>query len=175
MKVVNIHARRLPAAPAAVGALLDTLASADDRLWPCDRWPRMRFDRPLGPGAAGGHGPIAYVVEEYEPVRRIRFRFTRPRGFVGYHEFRVGPLGRSGDSHLEHRLIMDARGAALVSWLLIFRPLHDALIEDALANAEARLCGTAAPHRWSTWVVLLRHALRALHRRATRPARETSI
>ena len=46
-------------APGVAGRLLDGLSAADDRLWPKDRWPAMRFDRPLKVGARGGHGPRA--------------------------------------------------------------------------------------------------------------------
>jgi antitoxin (DNA-binding transcriptional repressor) of toxin-antitoxin stability system len=53
MQVRNVHERVFPAPPAQVGALIDTLASADDRLWPGDRWPPMRFDRALSVGARG--------------------------------------------------------------------------------------------------------------------------
>jgi hypothetical protein len=49
----------------------------------------MRFDRPLAVGAIGGHGPIRYVVEAYDPGAMIRFRFTRPAGFDGVHGFTV--------------------------------------------------------------------------------------
>jgi hypothetical protein len=59
----------------AVGALLGRLGSVDDRLWPKDRWPAMRLDRPLQVGARSGHGLIRYRVELFEPARRVRFRF----------------------------------------------------------------------------------------------------
>lgn len=114
----------------------------------------MRFDRPLGVGAAGGHGPLRYTVQEYERGVRIRFRFTAPAGFHGYHEYEAVP-GR-----LIHRLVMTTHGPARLSWPLIFRPLHDALIEDSLDTAQRSL--GAAPHqpaRWSGWVRLLRRAL----------------
>jgi hypothetical protein len=58
MQVLNVHERVLPVDAAAVGALMDTVASDDDALWPKTSWPRVRFDRPLGVGAVGGHGPI---------------------------------------------------------------------------------------------------------------------
>ena len=58
MKIQNIHERVLDAPAGKVGALIDSLAAADDLLWPTDRWPPMQFDRALGVGASGGHGPI---------------------------------------------------------------------------------------------------------------------
>ena len=93
MRVLNIHERRLAAPAAAVGALLDSLASDADALWPRSAWPAMRFDRPLGVGAVGGHGPIPYAVEEYHPGRLVSFRFLGPRGFNGHHRFEVLPGG----------------------------------------------------------------------------------
>jgi hypothetical protein len=41
LKVVNVHQRLLHASPERVGALIDSLASPEDRLWP-GRWPRKR-------------------------------------------------------------------------------------------------------------------------------------
>jgi len=87
--VLNIHTRELHTSREAVGALLDSLASKQDLLWPLDRWPAMRLDRPLQVGAVGGHGPIRYRVEWYEPGRAVLFRFTGMRGFHGSHGFEV--------------------------------------------------------------------------------------
>src|SRR5688572_30624625 len=126
MKVLNIHERTFDFPADKVGALIDTLASPKDRLWPNGLWPRMEFDRPLGVGAVGGHGPIRYSVEEYRPGRSVKFRFSGPRGFDGYHGFFVVPDGAR--TILRHTLEMTTHGPALVSWPLVFRPLHDALI-----------------------------------------------
>lgn len=154
--VLNIHARDLHASRDAVGALLDSLASNQDLLWPGDRWPALRFDCPLQVGAVGGHGPIRYRVEMYEPGRAIRFRFTGMRGVHGTHGFEI-KASTPGRVRLEHRLSMRVSGVALLSWPLIFRWLHDALIEDALDRAEASI--TSRPlqeRRWSLWVRFLR-------------------
>jgi hypothetical protein len=64
MQVLNVHERELQVGSAEVGALLDSLASENDRLWPRACWPAMRFDRPLGVGAVGG---IATAMQE--PLR----------------------------------------------------------------------------------------------------------
>jgi hypothetical protein len=85
LKVLNVHERVLAAPLVEVGRLMGGLASPDDALWPRDRWPAMRFDRPLQVGAVGGHGSIRYTIEAYAPARSIRFRFTGPPGFIGYH------------------------------------------------------------------------------------------
>ncbi len=173
MIVVNVHQRELPVPRARAGALIDTLASPADRLWPHRSWPRMTLDRPLAVGAAGGHGPIGYVVESHEPGRRVVFRFTRPRGFDGTHRLealdlsQAGGVSGAGDvprvdeprSVLRHTLEMDARGPARLTWPLLFRPLHDALIEDALATAEAALGLPPDVRGWSPWVRALRRVL----------------
>ena len=158
MQVRNIHQRELSVAIDRAGQLIDTLASPRDKLWPKDRWPRMQFDRPLSDGAAGGHGPVRYVIDRYRPGRSIRFRFQQPAGFHGFHGFEVIE-SKPGVTLLRHTLEMKTTGPALFSWPLVFRPLHDALIEDSLSRAEASL--GFAPRRipWSLWVRLLRRVL----------------
>ncbi|MEM7053432.1 MAG: SRPBCC family protein [Pseudomonadota bacterium] len=159
MKVINSHERTFNRPAHQVGALLDRLASKDDGLWPHASWPAMRFDRDLQIGANGGHGPIRYRIEDYQPGQSIRFRFHRPRGFNGYHEFVIHAPDEQR-SRLEHRLCMQTSGMAQISWPLIFRPLHDALIEDALDNAAASLGEPAhSPSQWSIWVRILRRLL----------------
>ena len=51
---------------------------------------------------------------------------------------------------------MTARGSARLTWPLLFRPLHDALLEHALAVAEASLGHTPLVHPWSLRVRVLR-------------------
>jgi len=157
MKILNIHERLLPTAPREVGALLDSLASPQDRLWPKDTWPAMRFDRALGVGARGGHGPIRYWVEEYLSGERIQFRFEAPRGFHGGHGYEV--VSEEKGTLLRQTLEMEARGPALLTWPLVFRPLHNALIEDSLATAQVTLGMAPEIRPWSRWVRLLRWAV----------------
>ena len=167
MLVHNLHERLLAAGPVHVGTLIDRLASEDEVLWPRDRWPPMKFDRGLVEGAAGGHGPVRYSIESYEPGRKICFRFSAPRGFFGVHGFEVEEVAPDR-ARLRHFLRMRAEGRALVTWPVVFRPLHDALIEDALDNAESHLGGTPPERRWSPWVRILRRAL-ARRRAGTTP------
>jgi hypothetical protein len=155
MKVVNVHQRLLHASPERVGALIATLASSVDALWPRRDWPRIAFDRPLGVGARGGHGPIRYDVDAYVPGESIRFRFTGPRGFDGWHKLEVLEATLQ-HSVLEHRIQMETSGTGTWLWLLVVRPLHDALIEDAFAVAEASLGLPARRVPWSPYVRLLR-------------------
>ncbi len=158
MKVINIHRRLYPVASTEVGGLVDTLSSKKDLLWPHRLWPRMKFDKPLSVSADGGHGPIRYSVEEYVPGKRVVFRFTGPNGFDGYHGYDVFDLGKS-KTELRETLKMRTHGIAQLSWPLIFRPLHDALIEDSLCFAELHLNLTPSVSKWSRWVKFLRWAL----------------
>ena len=157
MKVINVHERELNASPDAVGLLIDSLASDNDLLWPRQAWPRMEFDRPLSAGATGGHGPIRYLVEAYTPGWFIRFRFIKPKGFDGFHCYDVIPAGDK--TTLRHTLEIQARGMAIISWPLVFCPMHDALIEDSLAHAEVSLGLAPTIWPWSPWVRLLRWIL----------------
>jgi hypothetical protein len=51
---------------------------------------------------------------------------------------------------------MNICGTAILSWLLVYRPLHDALVEDSLAIAQASLGITPKIQKWSFWVKILR-------------------
>ncbi len=177
--VNNVHERLFNThlTIAMAGELIDRLGEGrNDALWPAGYWPPIRFDRPLGVGAVGGHGPIRYFVEAYEPGRSIRFRFTAPRGFVGTHVFDVRSVAPE-TVQFRHALTMRLEGMARLSWPLIYRWLHDALIEDALDCAEANC--TSQPvkkRRWSLWVRLLRHLTSyAMHlKQAARRGRSVS-
>jgi hypothetical protein len=165
MAVFNVHERLLPGKADEVGALLDALAGPDDRLWPGDAWPRMTLDGPLAVGASGGHGPIRYMVSAYIPSHWIRFTFTGPRGFEGFHEFTVHPISNE-TTVLRHTVAMHTRGPARLSWPLVFRPLHDACVEDSFDRAAQNVVGRRLPYTaWSHYVRLLRSLLaRRRHR-----------
>ncbi len=155
MEVLNIHERELEADPVQAGALIDSLSSPQDRLWPKHTWPKMALDRPLGPGAAGGHGPIRYFVEQYAPGEFIRFRFNGPKGFDGFHEYEIISTSKQS-TLLRHTLRMHARGPAILSWPLLYRPMHDALLEDSLATAQVSLGLNPQIRTWPLWVKALR-------------------
>ena len=155
LRVLNVHDRNIAAPPDAVGALIDSLASDDDALWPSRTWPRMCLDRPLNVGAIGGHGPIRSFVDEYLPGRMVQFRFLSPRGFDGHHRFEATPA-ENGSTLLRHTIDMSISGRALFTWPVIVRPLHDALLEDALNQAQSSLGLTPAFSSWSAYVKLLR-------------------
>ena len=157
MGIHNVHERLLAANECQVGELIDTLASGNgDRLWPGRHWPPMEFDRPLTVGAVGGHGPVRYIVAGYAPGRWIRLAFTGPPGFHGFHEFAVLPGGPQR-TRLHHTLTMSPRGLARFTWPLVWRPLHDACLEDCLDRAELVCTNSVArPARWSPYVRFLR-------------------
>jgi hypothetical protein len=154
MKVRNIHEPNFHVTE-PLGSLIESLASDQDALWPIESWPRMVFDRPLGVGATGGHGPIRYFVDAYRHGESIRFRFTGPTGFNGWHGYEIVQTGTE-KVILRHTLEMTTSGLAILSWPIVFRPLHDALIEDSLAKAEASLGHHPTVRPWSFWVKFLR-------------------
>ncbi len=169
MRIRSVHERALPAAPAAVGALLDSVGGPADRLWPSDAWPRLRLEAPVAAGARGGHGPVRYRVTERRPGERVAFAFEperMSRGLRGGHRFEVRPWGRG--ALLRHVLEADAGPVAWLRWTLVLRPLHDALLEDALERAERDVSGRVVVARsWSRRVRFLRWLLshRGLHAR----------
>ena len=158
MEVRNFHSRQLRRPVQDVGPYLDSLSSPNDLLWPHEHWPPMVFGGPLAEGAKGGHGPIRYVVEKYEPGRRVILRFTAPAGFDGVHYFTLEEEGEG--TKIGHTIEMRISGPALLTWPLFIRPLHDALLEDALDKVEAHLSGKSWTRReWKPWVKLLRKVL----------------
>ncbi len=141
-KISNVHVREIAAPAAVLGELLDTLGSADDRLWATDIWVAepVLFDRPLGVGADGGHGSIRYSVVEYEPGRRIVFEFSPDSGMSGTHGFEIEALGPDR-GRLTHFLESETS-----RWMRPLVPIligwHDAMIETALDRAELGATGS---------------------------------
>jgi len=157
--VLNVHNRILKASVSDVGKILDGLASNDDKLWPRTQWPAMKFDRKIQKGAIGGHGPVRYLVENYIPSRSIIFRFTSPKGFDGIHGFYIEEI-EPNHVKIEHRIEMILKGFGRFSWPIVFMPLHNALIEDALDNVEVYLNSKLHKKRsYSNWVRFLRWVL----------------
>ncbi|HZG96573.1 MAG TPA: hypothetical protein VEZ46_17895 [Mycobacteriales bacterium] len=131
--VRNVHEREIDADAEMVGAPLDSLASADDRMWPGDVWIPMRFGRPLQVGAVGGHGDVHYTVTgiEVEPA--------------------------PGGTLVRHVLEGRPRGAMRVVWPLVVGGLHDAVLEDLLDRVEENATGSVPnPARWTAKTRLLR-------------------
>jgi hypothetical protein len=172
--IQNVHERRLDAPAAVVGALVESLSSRDDRLWPTRRWPPMRLDRGLELGSDGGHGPVRYAVARHEPGKLVAFAFTPAFPIAGEHRCEVIACP-DGGTLLRHTLEGQPRSWLRVGWPLCFRWLHDALIEDSFDRAEAQVAGEAwEPRPLSAPVRLLRRvAALAEARRRTGPAATT--
>lgn len=87
---------------------------------------------------------------------QVAGRFTGPRGFDGFHEFTTDHAD-DGRAVLRHTIAMYVRGPARLTWPLMFRPLHDALLEDSLDCAERAITGLVSqPAHWSRYVRFLR-------------------
>jgi hypothetical protein len=151
----NVHERRIAVPATRVGALLDTMASNDDRFWPHENWSAIKFDRPLQVGATGGHGTAPYTVTSYAPGKHIRFEFRGERD--GYHEF---TLQEAGDwtCLLRHTTKVRLTVKSAYRWYVQIRPLHNALIEDLLDKVEGQLTSLEWPQVWSARVRRLRQA-----------------
>ena len=161
MRINNVHERRLDVEPERIGLFIDSLAGPDDKLWPRDKWMPMVLDQGLKPGSAGGHGPVRYRVREHLPGRRVTFQFDSEgvvSGLDGRHFFEV--LERRSGCYLRHTIDADCGPADWIKWIVIVRPLHDALLEDSLDQVERELHpGRAAESSWSIWVRILRKIL----------------
>jgi hypothetical protein len=164
-RIRNIHMREIEAPAAVVGEILDSVGSADDRLWATDIWVAepVVFDRPLGVGAEGGHGSIRYAVLEYEPCRRIVFGFAPDGGLSGTHGFELEPLERDR-CRLTH--FLDAETSR---WMRPLVPVligwHDAMVETAFDRAELEATGSLERRtRIPRWLRVLNGAEIALGR-----------
>ena len=157
--VHNVHQRAFRTTEARLGEVLDQLAGPTDPLWP-RHWPQLRLDGPLRVGATGGHGPIRYSVAEYEPGRRVMFRFRAPTPLDGTHCFEVLPGSVPGTAVLRHVLTGRLVSFGQLSWPFVVRWLHDALLEDLLDRAGHAVGDPpASPAHWSPWVRLCRRLL----------------
>ena len=159
MHILNLHERIMVGSPQKMTELFRALASDTDALWP-RHWPRLKMSPRLTPGAEGGHGPIRYRTTTVAH-NLVRFTFTGPKGFDGYHELSF--MQDIAGTRVRHLINMRVHGPALVTWPLVFEPLHDALIEDLLDNAEREMTGQVqAPARHSVYVRFLRRLTRRL-------------
>ena len=169
MRIENVHSREVPASAPTVGAILDTLAGPHDRIWPIERWPNdpIAFDRPLGVGAHGGHGPIRYSVVAYRPGRLVEFEFEPGSGLRGRHRLEVEPTG-ADRALLRHVLDVEVEGVYRVL-RRAFLGMHDALVEDLLDKAELAAAGhLEQPARWPRWLRLVNSIEGALRPRRGR-------
>ncbi|KAF0849077.1 hypothetical protein FNL39_101512 [Nocardia caishijiensis] len=143
----NIHERTVQAPAAQVGELLDEVAIAGNPLWPTEKWPPLELDGPLGAGANGGHGDVHYACTAYRPGEFVEFTFAPGFLLEGTHTFEVIDDGVS--TTLRHVIAAETRGiTGFLAWHLAIRPLHDALLEELLDNAETAVGTPPTPFRW---------------------------
>ena len=165
--VRNVHTREVGRDPHWFAREMGRVAEPDSQLWPTDSWPPMVLDRRLAVGAAGGHSAIRYLVAEYEPGRRLTFRFDPEIGISGTHTFELLPAAEPGRTVLRHEVAADLSGSARLLWPIVIRWLHDALVEDLMDRAE--FDADALPpvgSRWSPWVRILRRVRKTSGNRA---------
>lgn len=155
MKVLNVHSRTINAPKHEVVKLLETLSTENDVIWPSENWPRMKFKGGIQVGAKGGHGPIRYSVEKYNPNEIIQFRFSRPLGFSGIHKFDIKELP-GNKTEVSHVIDMDTDIGGTIKWVCAVRSLHNALIEDGLDKMENHFIKDKKSSEWNLWVRFLR-------------------
>lgn len=159
MEVLNVHQRKVEVSKERVVALFSTLATKDDKIWPKEKWPRMKLKNGLQEGSEGGHGPIRYQITEYDPTACIVFEFQKPEGFNGVHKFEITETGLN-ETQIKHTIKMKTSGMGTVKWGLAIRWLHDALIEDAFDKIENQLIQKQEKTAWNLWVKILRAVLK---------------
>lgn len=155
MRVLNIHNRIIKQPKIIVVELLKTLATENDKVWPKEKWPKMIFKDGIKIGAKGGHGPIRYSVEKYNPNEIIQFRFLKPKGFNGIHKFEIKELGKQ-KTEIKHTIDMYTKGLGTLTWIFAIRSLHNALIEDGFDKIEKNYCEEYKTSHWNFWVKFLR-------------------
>ncbi len=155
MKVLNIHSREINAPKAQVVALLDTIATPNDQMWPFEKWPAMKFREGVKVDSKGGHGVIRYRIKRYIPRELIEFEFRKPKGFNGVHRFDFFELGEN-KTEVRHTIDMDAVGVGIVTWSILVKWLHNALLEDALHKIENQFRSSPKKTTYNLWVRFLR-------------------
>lgn len=159
MHVINKHKRIINQPKENVSKLLETLSTQDDKIWPNNNWPAIRFKNGLKVGSKGGHGIIRYTIIDYIEGKHIRFQFTKPDGFSGTHEFNIVKVN-SKKVEINHCIKMNTSGFATFTWPFAIRWLHDALTEDAFDKVENEFSPEKITTKHSVWVKLLRAVLK---------------
>lgn len=159
MKILNIHRRVINQSIDNISSLLETLATRDDKMLATNKWPAMRLDQGLLVGSKGGHGPIRYTVVDYVPSQSIKFKFSKPKGFNGFHKFEFIVL-EDKRTEIKHTIEMDTVGIGILTWVFAVRWLHDAFIEDSFDKIENLYLAEPKTSQWSLWVRILRRVLR---------------
>ena len=159
MKILNIHTRIIHQPKSKISPLKASLSTPNDAIWRDGKWPPMRFKEGLKVGAKGGHGPIRYSIDKYIPGDLIQFRFSKPSRFDGVHRFEINALDEAR-TEIKHVVETEASLKSFLSWSLVIRWLHDAVVEDAFDNVENRFSTEKRTSEWSLWVRWWRNALK---------------
>jgi len=154
MKVINIHSRILNCSIKELTGLLETLATKNDKIWPKEKWPEMKFKSGIKVGSKGGHGPIRYSVEKYNPKELIQFKFYKPYGFIGIHKFEITELNKN-KAEIKHTIDMNVKGKGILIWTFVIHSLHNALIEDGFDKIENELSEGGKITQWNFWTKFL--------------------
>jgi len=157
--VINIHKRIINSSKEEVSQLLGTLSSREDKIWPYEKWPAIRFKDGLVENAKGGHGPIGYSITKYVPNEQIEFKFNAPKGFNGVHRFNIVEL-KSNKTEFRHTIEMKTTGIGILTWVFVIYWLHNALFEDLMDKVENQFVKDPKKHKWILWVKLLRKVLK---------------
>jgi hypothetical protein len=120
IKFLNIHTRTIHQPKNKVVELLETISTENDQIWPTENWPKMKFKDGIGVGAKGGHGPIRYMVEVYNPEEIILFRFSSPKGFNGIHKLELKEI-TSDTTQIQHTIDICTVGIGTWNWLFAIR------------------------------------------------------
>ncbi len=124
----------------------------------------MKLSNGLVEGSSGGHGFVRYCVTNVDR-HRVVFSFDETIGIRGTHGFELEQTPEGG-CNLRHVLEGTSLGLMRIVWPVVIKPLHDALVEDALDNAACELDGSPAKKsRLSPRVTLLRRGLSLLRQR----------
>ena len=158
-QVLNIHQRIINQPKVTVAKLLKTLSTKEDKVWPLEKWPAMRFKKGLVEGAKGGHGPIGYFIKKIVPNESIEFQFTNPTGLMGIHKFEMKEIGED-KTEIKHTIDMKTNLIGTLQWNTFIRLLHDALIEDAFDKVENYFSPQTKETPWNWRVKFLRMLLK---------------
>jgi hypothetical protein len=159
LEVVNILKRVLNSSKEEVSQLLGTLSSKEDKIWPYEKWPVIKFKEGLVENVKGGHGPIRYSINKYIPNEQIEFKFNAPKGFDGVHRFNIVKL-KSNKTEFRLTIEMKTTGIGIFTWAFVIFWLHNALFEDLMDKVENQFVEEHKKHKWNLWVKLLRKVLK---------------
>jgi hypothetical protein len=158
LKIINFHKREIARPKSEIAKLFKTLATENDMMLATDKWSQMKLDKGLEVGSKGGHGPIKYLVTDYQQDKSITFQFDLT-GFDGFHKFELKEL-ETHKTELSHIIDMTTTGSATLKWTFAIRWLHDAYIEDAFDKVENHFSVDKKSSKWSWWVRTLRKVMR---------------